>query len=195
MKLDKSVNYIVSGLERSGTSMLMQILNAGKIPICYDDKRPPDQFNPKGYFELEGGKIINKLEKGKFPINDYKGKFIKITSYGIKYLPLGKYKIIYSERDFEEILDSMEKMIGKKDKNRKDSKKNIMKLNNLIKKEIKERIDINFITINYNDTVLDPEKNICKILDFLNLPKDNIENMINSVDINLYTPNKLKNLK
>ncbi len=194
MKLDENVNYIVSGLERSGTSMLMQILNAGKIPICYDNKRPPDQFNPKGYFELEGGKIISKLEDGKFLLNDYKGKFIKITSYGIKYLPPGKYKIIYLERDYEEILDSMEKMIGKKDINRKDTKKNIIKLDNLIKKEIKARIDINFITINYNDTVLNPEKNICKILDFLNLPKDNLESMINAVDINLYTPSKLKNL-
>jgi len=194
MKLDENVNYIVSGLERSGTSMLMQILNAGKIPLCFDNKRPPDQFNPKGYFELEGGKIINKLEQGKFPLNNYKGKFIKITSYGIKYLPPGKYKIIYLERDYEEILDSMEKMIGKKEKNRKDTKKNIIKLDTLIKKEIKARIDINFITINYNDTVLNTEKNICKILDFLNLPKDNLESMINAVDINLYTPSKLKNL-
>ena len=195
MKLDESVNYIVSGLERSGTSMLMQILLAGKIPISYDNKRPPDQFNPKGYFELEGGKIISKLEEGKFPLNEYKGRFIKITSFGIKYLPLGKYKIIYLERDIKEVLDSMEKMIGKKDKNRTETKKNIMKLNSLIKKEIKERIDINFITINYNDTVLNPEKNICKILDFLNLPNDNLESMINAVDINLYTPNKLRNLK
>ena len=194
MKLDESINYIVSGLERSGTSMLMQILMAGKIPICYDNKRPPDQFNPKGYFELEGGKIISKLEDAKFPLDDYKGKFIKITSYGIKYLPLGKYKVIYLERDYEEILDSMEKMIGKKDNNRKETKKNIIKLNNLIKKEIKTRIDMNFITINYNDTVLNPKKNINKILNFLNLPKDNLESMINAVDINLYTPNKFKNL-
>jgi len=56
MTLDKNINYIVSGLERSGTSMLMQILDAGGIPSDFDqDSRPPDDDNPRGYFELEGG--------------------------------------------------------------------------------------------------------------------------------------------
>ena len=190
--LDKRVNYIVSGLERSRTSLLMQILNKGKIPISYDNKRPPDQFNPKGYFELEGGKIINKIAYKNFSFDKYKGKFIKITSYGIKFLPPGKYKILYSERNYEEIVESMEKMTGKVDSNKKETKENIEKLNRLIKKEMKNRIDINFITINYNDTILNPEKNIKKILDFLNLPKDNIENMVNAVDLELYNPIKDK---
>ena len=188
MKLDKQVNYIVSGLERSGTSMLMQILNAGDIPISYDNKRPPDEFNPKGYFELKGGKIIDSLANKNFPFNKYKGKFIKITSYGLKFLPPGKYKIIYSERNLEEIIESMEKMIGSADNKRIETKENIEKLNRLIIKEMKKRIDINYIIINYNDTVFNPEKSIKKILDFLNLPKDNIDNMINAVDINLYNP-------
>jgi hypothetical protein len=190
--LDKRVNYIVSGLERSGTSLLMQILNEGKIPISYDNKRPPDQFNPKGYFELEGGKIINKIANKNFSFDKYTGKFIKITSYGIKFLPPGKYKILYSERNYEEIVESMEKMTGKVDSNKKETMENIEKLNRLIKKEMKNRIDINFITINYNDTILNPEKNIKKILDFLNLPKDNIENMVNAVDLELYNPIKDK---
>ena len=86
----------------------------------------------------------------------------------------------------------MEKMIGEKDKNRKQTKENIMKLNKLIKKEIKERLDINMITINYNETLIDPEKNVCKILEFLNLPRNNIEKMINAVDKNLCSPKKLK---
>ena len=118
MDLDNQINYLVSGLERSGTSMLMQILNAGSIPISFDKSRKPDDNNPRGYFELEGGKIINKLMDGDFPLKLYKGEFIKITAYGLKYLPRGKYKIIYSERNIDEIMDSMEKMAGKKDKNR-----------------------------------------------------------------------------
>ena len=65
MNLENDTNYIVSGLERSGTSMLMQILKAGNIPISFDKFRKPDDNNPRGYFELEGGKIINKL----IPIN------------------------------------------------------------------------------------------------------------------------------
>ena len=133
MQLDKNINYIVSGLERSGTSMLMQILNAGGLPCAFDDSRRPDDNNPKGYYELEGGKIINKLMDGSFPIEKYKGIFIKITAYGLKYLPPGKYVILYSERNIEEILDSMEKMAKIKDTSREETKKAFINLNNMIK--------------------------------------------------------------
>ena len=186
MKLDKNTNYIVSGLERSGTSMLMQILNAGEIPIAFDNSRPADEFNPKGYYELEGGKIINKLIAKSFPIEKYKGKFIKITSYGLKFLPKAKYKIIYSERDFEEILESMEKMMKKKDEDRVESKKNLVKLNNVIKKKIQEKKDLDVLFVNYNNTLKNPKNNIKKILDFLSLPYDNLDKMINAVDLKLY---------
>jgi len=187
-KLDKNTSYIVSGLERSGTSMLMQILNAGDIPIAFDNKRSADEFNPKGYFELEGGKIINKLINGTFSFDKYKGKFIKITSYGLKFLPKGKYKIIYSERDIEEILDSMERMIGKNFENRPESKKNLIKLDRMIKKQIQEKKEIDVLSVNYNHILKDPINNIKKILDFLNLSYDNIDKMMDAVDISLYQP-------
>ena len=45
--------YVVSGLPRSGTSMMMQILAAAGLPLLIDDKRPPDEDNPLGYFEFE----------------------------------------------------------------------------------------------------------------------------------------------
>jgi len=186
MKLDKNTNYIVSGLERSGTSMLMQILNAGSIPIAFDNGRPADEYNPKGYFELLGGKIINKLIAKSFPIEKYKGKFIKITSYGLKFLPKARYKIIYSERDFEEILESMEKMMKKKDEDRAESKKNLIKLNNVIKKKIQEKKDLDVLFVNYNNILKNPKNNIKKILDFLSLPYDNLDKMIQAVDLKLY---------
>ena len=72
MKLDENINYIASGIERSGTSLLMQILEAGGLPMAFDtDSRPPDDNNPRGYFELEGGKIISRLMKNTFPLADY----------------------------------------------------------------------------------------------------------------------------
>ena len=100
MKLGMNKNYIVSGIERSGTSMLMQILQAGGVPLAFNaESRPPDEDNPKGYFELEGGKIINKLMNGTFPLSDFKGEFIKITAFGVKFLPPGEYDIIYIQRN------------------------------------------------------------------------------------------------
>jgi hypothetical protein len=186
MKLDNDTNYIVSGLERSGTSMLMQILNAGGIPISFDKSRKPDVNNPKGYFEVEGGKVINKLIEGVFPLELYLGEFIKITSYGLKYLPEGKYKIIYSERNIDEILDSMEKMTGEKDKDRLKHKDSFQKLNNMIKNKIISRDDIDVLFLNYNEIIMEPKKNIKKIISFLNLNNVDVEDMISVIDPELY---------
>jgi len=186
MKLDENINYIVSGLERSGTSMLMQIIKAGNLPLGFDNSRPADMSNPKGYYELEGGKIINKLMEGSFPFENFKGKFIKITAFGLKFLPPGKYKIIYSERDIEEILDSMEKMIGQKDMNREETKISFLKLNDMIKQSIKEREDIDVLFTNYNDMLSNPKNSIFRILNFLDIPKGVQGQMVKVVDNRLY---------
>ena len=184
--MDENINYIISGLERSGTSMLMQILHAGGVSVAFDSIRPIDHNNPKGYFELEGGKIINKLMDGTFPLNKYKGKFIKITSYGLKYLPPGKYKIIYSERNIEEILDSMEKMVGIKDTRREETKESFMKLNDLIKNLINSREDIDVLHVNYNEIISSPSTHIKKIFNFLDSNDINLKKMIEAVDKKLY---------
>ncbi len=186
MELDENINYIVSGLERSGTSMVMQVLLAGGAPVAFNKSRLPDQSNPKGYYELEGGKIINKLMDGTFPLNEYKGKFIKITSYGLKYLPAGDYKIIYSERNIGEILDSMEKMANINDTNREETRESFVKLNSMIKNYIREREDIEVLIVNYNNILSEPSINIKKIYDFLDLADINLEKMIDAVDRELY---------
>lgn len=187
MELDKNVNYIVSGLERSGTSMLMQILKSGGVPTAYDTSlRPPDENNPKGYYELEGGKIINKLMEKSFPLQDYKGKFIKITAYGLKFLPPGNYRIIYSERNIEEILDSMEKMTGKKDEHRKETREIFLKLNEMIKSLIRKREDTEVLMVNYNQILAHPRGKIQKICDFLGDSRMKIDDMVSNVDKMLY---------
>lgn len=184
--LDKNINYIVSGLERSGTSMIMQILNAGGVPISFDDARSSDEFNPHGYYELDGGKIINRLIEKSFTFEKYRGKFIKITCYGLKFLPKGDYKIIYSERNIDEILDSMDKMIGEKDNDKEDTKKSFIKLNNMIKRLMQDREDIDYILVNYNDIINNPKGNIKEIQEYLKLPEESLKKMIYAVDKKLY---------
>jgi len=186
MILDENVNYIISGLERSGTSMLMQILLAGEIPVSFDNLRLSDKSNPEGYYELAGGKIINKLIDGTFPFDNHKGKFIKITSYGLKFLPRGNYKIIYSERNIEEILHSMEKMTGMEDKNRKETRDSFIKLNRMIKKQITSRDDMDILLVNYNKILSNSGENIKKILEFLGVTENIIDKMIKVVDDKLY---------
>ena len=190
MILDSSINYIVSGLERSGTSMLMQMLSAAEIPVAHDKNRLPDVSNPKGYFELEGGKIINKLINNTFPFDRYKGKFLKITSYGLKFLPKGNYKIIYSERNIEEILDSMEKMTRISDEDRFQTKKALINLNGYIKDQLRHRVDIEYLIVNYNNILTDPKLHLKKIQEFLQLPEKTIVKMAYAIDQRLYRQRK-----
>lgn len=191
MKLKKDVNYIVSGLERSGTSMLMQILEAGGLSLAFDtDSRPPDENNPKGYFELEGGKVINKLMDGQFPLEKYKGRFVKITAFGLKFLPPGKYKIIYSRRDMEEILDSMEKMARIDDKDRDATRNAFTKLDKMIRNLISERDDIEVLFFDYNQTLQEPAKSAAEINEFLDAGDLDIDKMTAAVDKRLYRNRK-----
>jgi hypothetical protein len=187
MKLDDNINYIASGLERSGTSLLMQILHAGGVPMAFDTQsRPPDNNNPRGYFELEGGKIISRLMNGTFPLADHRGRFIKITAFGLKYLPPGKYRIIYTERNIEEVLDSMEKMAKLQDQNREVTKASFVKLNEMIKGLIAKREDIEVLFVSYNQIVADPKTQVKKICDFLGSKEIDDAAMIAAVDEKLY---------
>lgn len=186
MKLDETFNYIVSGIERSGTSMMMQILHAGGIQIAFDNSRKPDENNPQGYYELEGGKIINKLMDGSFPLKMYTGQFIKITAFGLRYLPKGKYKVIYMQRNIDEVLDSMEKMIKISDATRETTKKSFMKLNENVKQLLENRKDVDVLFINYNDVLHDPENNVTKCCEFIGLSNVNKKKMIEVIDKRLY---------
>ncbi len=187
MKLDKDTNYIASGLERSGTSLLMQLLNAGGVPLSFDtESRPPDENNPRGYFELEGGKIISRLMDGALPLDDYRGRFIKVTAFGLKFLPPGKYRIIYTERNIEEVLDSMEKMAKIQDQDREETKTSFIKLNEMIKGLITQRDDIDVLFVNYNRIVADPGGEVGKIAAFIGQEDIDQAAMVAAVDEKLY---------
>lgn len=193
MSLDKNRNYIVSGLERSGTSMLMQILHAGGVPMAFNNStRPPDKSNPKGYFELEGGKIINKLMEETFPLEEFKGQFIKITAYGLKFLPPGHYRVIYSERNIEEILDSMEKMARIEDIKRSDTRDVFVKLNKVIKDLILNRENMDVLLVNYNQILANPKDRIQEIHDFLDSSDFSLEQMVSCVDQELYRKRRIQ---
>ncbi|PIP46504.1 MAG: hypothetical protein COX16_08960 [Deltaproteobacteria bacterium CG23_combo_of_CG06-09_8_20_14_all_51_20] len=104
---------IVSGLPRSGTSMMMQMLDAGGFEILSDGKRVPDHDNPRGYYEYEPAKrIIRDISW----LHEAEGKAVKIVAPLLRYLPSGRsYRIIFMERDLSEIAASQEAMLGRKD--------------------------------------------------------------------------------
>ena len=103
---------IVSGLPRSGTSLVMSMLLAGGIDIVSDNIRKPDIDNPKGYYEYEK---VKTLHKDATWLSEAKGKSIKIISHLLYSLPETlTYKIIFVNRDIQEILASQGKMYENK---------------------------------------------------------------------------------
>jgi hypothetical protein len=175
------MNYIVSGLPRSGTSMMMQILAAGKFPIATDRKREVDINNPRGYFEIDS--IINKIQDNPSFIYQFNGKVVKIVAYGLKFLPIGKYKIIFMVRNIDEIMDSMEKMSGKVD--RENEKKAFMKLSDVSIRLMEKREDIQHLIVHYSEVVQNPKREIERIDRFLDGQLD-VDSAVKAVDPRLY---------
>jgi hypothetical protein len=102
---------IVSGLPRSGTSMVMQMLRAGGIEAATDGVREGDEDNPRGYFEIERVKHLAE-ESDKSWLREYRGRAVKVISYLLRELPRPlNYRVVFINRDLGEILISQKKML------------------------------------------------------------------------------------
>ncbi len=105
----KDVITIVSGLPRSGTSMMMKMLEAGGLPALTDNLRTADEDNPKGYYEFERVKQI-KTDKAWLP--EAKGKVVKMISELLQHLPPDyQYRVVFMRRKLEETLASQKQML------------------------------------------------------------------------------------
>lgn len=105
---------VVSGLPRSGTSMLMGMLAAGGMEALTDGVRAPDDDNPRGYFELER---VKQLQTGMDTVwlREARGKCVKVISYFLKHLPLGeRYRIVFARRNLAEVLASQRRMLERR---------------------------------------------------------------------------------
>ncbi|MBI9076339.1 MAG: sulfotransferase domain-containing protein [Desulfatibacillum sp.] len=101
---------IVSGLPRSGTSLVMQMLDKGGVEVVTDNVRKADKDNPRGYFELE--KVLS-LEEDNSWLHSMRGKAVKVVSpllYDLLFTE--KFKIIFVRRSMREILASQAVMLG-----------------------------------------------------------------------------------
>src|SRR5262245_34520180 len=104
---------VVSGLPRSGTSLMMQMLQAGGMPLLTDDLRPADTNNPKGYWEYEP---VKRLQQDNTWMHKAEGKAVKVISVLLQYLPpQHTYKIIFMQRPMQEVLASQTVMLERRD--------------------------------------------------------------------------------
>ena len=100
---------IVSGLPRSGTSMMMQLLDSGGLPILTDNVRAADDDNPRGYFEFDP---VKRLKTDSGWLENAEGKVVKVIVQLLPYLPeTYEYKVLLMHRDLREVLKSQEIML------------------------------------------------------------------------------------
>src|SRR5262249_12416728 len=102
---------LVSGLPRSGTSLMMQMLEAGGVKILTDRERAADIDNPKSYYEWEPIKQIGKKSE-LLDQDGLDGCAIKCISMLLQQLPIKhNYKVIFMTRPIQEVVASQRKMI------------------------------------------------------------------------------------
>ncbi len=180
---------IVSGLPRSGTSAMMQMLVAGGLPALTDNIRAADIDNPKGYFELD---VVQKIADDQTWLPNAQGKVFKLVSPLLKNLPNNfDYQIIFMRRDLHEIIASQAKMIA-----RRQSEGSAMDEERMIRmyeqhlKDVytwmgQQRKNVRSLTVRYADMISSAEDVANKVADFLQIELDNAK-MIGTVDSGLY---------
>lgn len=191
--MDPKTVIVVSGLPRSGTSMMMKMLEAGGLKILTDNQREADANNPKGYYEFERVKQMKDGDLAWLP--DAAGKVVKIVTGLITFLPSEyKYKVIFMKRDLHEILSSQKKMLGRlgrEDDNIPDDQMSKVYEEHLkqVKGWLVRQPNIELMYVNYNAMVADPTESLQKVNEFLGGGMD-VKVMAGVVDKELYRERK-----
>ncbi|HJT45111.1 MAG TPA: tetratricopeptide repeat protein, partial [Chthoniobacterales bacterium] len=103
---------IVSGLPRSGTSLMMQMLQAGGLEVMTDHERAADHDNPEGYFEWEA---IKRVQESPEILTQVGNRAVKVVSALIPALPpMHRYRVIFMTRPITEVVASQKKMIDRR---------------------------------------------------------------------------------
>lgn len=180
---------VVSGLPRSGTSMMMKMLEAGGIQPLTDALREADTDNPKGYYEFERVKQMDKGDTAWLP--EAAGKAVKVISALLEHLPDDhNYRVIFMERHMPEILASQRKMLLRRgeDADAMDDGrmaelfgKHVGKL----RRWMAEKPNFAVLYVHYSDVLADPELQAQRVNEFLGGNLD-YEAMVEVVDPGLY---------
>jgi hypothetical protein len=178
---------IVSGLPRSGTSLMMQMLAAGGMPLLTDLEREPDIDNPRGYCEWEPIKLLPKEPNR---IDEADGKAVKIISQLLLSVPRGRtYKLIFMERPLPEVLTSQDKMLKRRGSvERVDPALLTSAFRDHMREVIawlEHRRDIPICRVGYRKVLTDPAGSAKAVRDFLDIQL-NVEAMALEMDPSLY---------
>lgn len=179
---------IVSGLPRSGTSLMMQMLVAGGMTPLTDGERRADNDNPRGYLEWER---IKTLPNDPECIAEAEGKVVKVISRLLLSLPASnEYRIIFMERPLAEVLASQDEMLRRRGTYKEGA--NPAAISAAFEKHLREVYSwldskpyVKSIRIAYHDALSQPEHVSRQIAEFLGIPL-NLKAMIEQIDASLY---------
>lgn len=183
----KNCLTIVTGLPRSGTSMMMQMLQRGGLDILSDEKRKADENNPKGYHEYAE---VMRLHITNDWVLDCTGKCVKVIAQLIQHLPDGlDYRIIFMQRDMEEVLSSQNRMLDRLNSSQNAEDDKIRKAYNVqlnqLDRWLDEKDNIEVIYFDYEKVIDDPETAAKALAEFNNRELD-LRSMCSAVDPSLY---------
>jgi hypothetical protein len=166
---------IVSGLPRSGTSMMMRMISEGGIAPLIDNVRKADEDNPEGYYEFEP---VKKTKQDASWLGQAPGMVVKMVYRLLYDLPAGhEYRVIFMRRKLEEVIKSQEVMLERKGKAGGDMSDE--KLIAMFREELakclawmKERPHFKFVEVDYNQMLADPQPQVVRLNDFLDKSLD-----------------------
>jgi hypothetical protein len=184
---EKSIT-IVSGLPRSGTSLMMGMLEAGGMELLTDGIRTADDDNPKGYYEFER---VKQIEHDQDWLEDAGDKAVKMIAELLRHLPQDyTYKVIFMRRKMDEILASQRQMMirrGEPTDRISDEEIAAMFSRHLERVEvwIAEQPNMDVLYVSYNDLLGEPAQHVSEINEFLGGTLDE-DRMTGTVDLTLY---------
>jgi len=165
------------------------MLDAAGLSIVTDEIREADEDNPRGYFELEQ---VKDLDKGgdKSWLPGHRGKVVKIISFLLTDLPdTCFYKVVFMRRDLDEVIASQNKMLVRRDEkvDGDDEKMKELYAKHLRKLEVQlgERGNFEILDVHYREVIDDPRAQARRVGRFLGL-SDRADAMAEAVDPSLY---------
>lgn len=179
---------VVSGLPRSGTSMVMRMLAAGGVPILSDGQREADEDNPHGYFEMEA---VKKTRDDPAWLAGAPGKAVKLVHLLLLDLPPGHtYRVIMTDRDLDEVLASQKKMLDRSGRTGAQLAPAALKQvysaqMRQVEQWLDSRPDVSWMKLAYRDVIADPAAAAQRVAEFIGRPEAAAA-MAGAVDPSLY---------
>ena len=161
---------IVSGLPRSGTSMMMQMLVGGGLEPFTDDKRKADSDNPRGYIEHEKA---TRIAADHSWIPEVRGGVFKLVAQLLVHLPKGeRYKVVFMDRDLREIVKSQKVMLDRlgREGGRLTDSRMMQTLDaqlSAVERMLSRRDEIQVLFVDYDDVLSDPGREAGRIAEFV----------------------------